>query len=62
MSRYVYFSELAIGETFGCNGNIWTKATSRTAAGIWPAILPRRAYFGQRELCTRNPEALKRAD
>lgn len=45
------FAELAIGDTFECNGNLWTKRTTRTAAGVWPACLPAWAYFGKRELC-----------
>jgi hypothetical protein len=44
------FSQAAIGETFWCNGNIWTKRTSRTATGIWPACLPSWSYFGQSEI------------
>ena len=44
------FASLAIGQTFECNGNIWTKKSTRTAAGIWPARLPAWAYFGQREI------------
>ena len=43
----VPFRNLAIGATFECNGNVWTKRSTRTAAGIWPAVLPRWAYFGQ---------------
>jgi len=45
------FSEIAIGETFANNGNLWTKRSSRTAAGIWPACLPAIGYFRNAEIC-----------
>ena len=43
------FSQLPIGACFESNGNIWTKRTTRTANGIWPAYLPKWAYFSQSE-------------
>lgn len=46
----VAFHALHIGATFECNGNLWTKKSNRTAVGIWPAILPRWAYFGKNEI------------
>ena len=46
----VAFKNCAIGVTFECNGNLWTKRTSKTATGIWPAILPVWAYFRQVEI------------
>lgn len=49
-SRPVTFKDCAIGATFECNGNLWTKRTSKTAVGVWPAILPAWAYFGQGEI------------
>lgn len=48
--RAKYFRELGAGKAFECNGNIWTKRSTRTAAGIWPACLPAWAYFGQNEV------------
>ena len=60
----VSFNAVQIGETFECNGNVWTKRSSRTAVGIWPAILPSYSYFRTGEVCevirhgeTRNPKA-----
>lgn len=43
------FDQVAIGETFSCNGNNWLKKSTRTAAGIWPACLPAWAYFRANE-------------
>ena len=48
--RHSSFKDLPVGTTFWSNGNVWTKRTTRTATGIWPAILPRTAYFGQGEM------------
>ena len=44
------FKDANIGDTFECNGNLWTKKSSRTASGIWPAYLPAWAYFGGYEV------------
>lgn len=49
------FNALPIGATFECNGNVWTKHTTRTAVGIWPACLPSWAYFGAVEIVHANP-------
>lgn len=49
-AKKVFFQQVKIGETFECNGNLWTKKSHRTAAGIWPAILPAWAYFKQGEV------------
>ena len=46
------FSEIALGETFANNGNLWTKRSNRTAAGIWPACLPAIMYFKNAEICS----------
>ena len=54
--RAVLFRNLAIGASFECNGNVWTKRSTRTAAGIWPAVLPRGAYFRQMETVYTNKE------
>ena len=43
--RVYFFHSLPIGVCFECNGNLWTKRTSRTAVGVWPAYLPEWAYF-----------------
>ena len=53
------FKQLPIAAYFECNGNIWIKKTSRTAIGVWPAILPRWAYFGQSEICDTSERALQ---
>ena len=45
-----YFKDAKIGDTFECNGNLWTKKSTRTASGIWPACLPAWAYFGGHEV------------
>ena len=45
-----YFKDAKIGDTFECNGNLWTKKSTRTASGIWPAYLPAWAYFGGHEV------------
>ena len=45
-----FFKDANIGDTFECNGNLWTKRSSRTASGIWPACLPAWAYFGGHEV------------
>lgn len=58
MHKKSYFCEVAIGETFGLNGNVWVKRSSRTAAGIWPACLPAWAYIGKREVIT-SPKAIE---
>ena len=47
----VPFKALPIGATFECNGNVWTKHGKQVATGIWPAILPRCAYFRNNETC-----------
>ena len=47
----VAFSDVAILAYFECNGNVWQKLTTRTAYGVWPAILPKWAYFRQTETC-----------
>jgi len=39
------FKQLAVGESFSCNGNNWVKRSTRTASGIWPACLPEWSYF-----------------
>ena len=44
------FKDAKIGDTFECNGHIWTKKSTRTASGVWPAYLPAWAYFGGREV------------
>lgn len=49
-AKPVSFKSLNIGETFECSGNLWTKRSTRTAAGIWPACLPKWAYFGGNEV------------
>lgn len=45
------FADVPLGVHFWNNGNVWRKKSSRTAAGVWPAILPETAYFGQKEKC-----------
>lgn len=47
----VNFKQVRIGETFECNGNVWTKRTTKTAVGVWPACLPSWAYFKVSEQC-----------
>lgn len=54
-SRAMPFKALPKGATFECNGNVWTKATTRTAVGIWPAYLPEWAYFRGAEIVHANP-------
>ena len=54
------FEKVAIGETFSCNGNNWTKRSKTTAVGIWPACLPEWAYFRRNEI-TAPPIELRRA-
>jgi len=44
------FATLAIGDTFEFNGNVWTKRSSRTAVGIWPASLPEWIYFSGKDV------------
>jgi hypothetical protein len=39
------FKDVIQGRTFECNGNLWTKVSSRTATGIWPSCLPNVQYF-----------------
>jgi len=43
------FKDIDNGTTFELNGNLWTKRTSRTATGVWPAILPKWSYIGNNE-------------
>lgn len=43
------FSNVDKGQTFELNGNLWIKRSSRTATGLWPAILPKWAYVGGNE-------------
>jgi len=45
--RLFLFSQLPVGACFECNGNIWTKRTTKTAVGVWPAYLPEWSYFPQ---------------
>ncbi|RMH22108.1 MAG: hypothetical protein D6698_01745 [Gammaproteobacteria bacterium] len=49
--RATTFAEVPINSCFENNGNLWIKKTTRTAVGLWPAILPRIAYFSQKEKC-----------
>jgi len=44
------FGEIGKGERFELNGNIWVKRSTRTAAGIWPAVLPEWSYIGKDEI------------
>lgn len=43
------FASLNIGDTFESGGNLWTKRSTRTATGIWPAYLPEWMYFSKAE-------------
>lgn len=45
------FASVPKGTSFECNGNVWTKRSSRTAVGIWPANLPAWACFKNHEIC-----------
>ena len=45
-----FFKDAKIGDTFECNGCLWTKKSTRTASGIWPGCLPAWAYFGGRKV------------
>lgn len=53
--RRIAFADIGLGQTFECNGNLWAKRSSRTAAGIWPAVLPSWAYFGKSVTCHLRP-------
>lgn len=52
-AKPVLFASLNIGDTFESNGNIWTKRSTLTAAGIWPACLPSSMYFSKSETVYR---------
>ena len=45
----VSFANLTVGDTFEFGGNVWTKRSSRTAVGIWPACLPEWMYFSGKD-------------
>lgn len=63
-SRPVAFKDCATGTVFECNGNLWTKRSTRTAVGVWPACLPAWSYFGQNEIvhAARKPHNVKGTD
>lgn len=52
-AKPIAFKDCPIGSTFECNGNLWAKRTTKTATGIWPAILPAWAYFQQGEIVNK---------
>lgn len=44
------FDDLPLGATFELNGCVWSKRSSRTGSGIWPACLPDFSYFKKNEI------------
>ena len=44
------FGDIPVGDVFALNGNVWSKRSSRTATGIWPACLPEWSYFKSSEI------------
>ena len=46
----VCFADLAIGEIFSCNGNVWRKRSSRTATSMG-VNMPPWAYFRANDMC-----------
>ena len=44
------FTDLPMGATFELNGCVWTKRSSRSSSGIWPACLPNWSYFKKDEI------------
>lgn len=53
--KHAYFRDVAIGESFHCNGNFWRKRSTKTAVMVRPvAYAGTWFYFRQNDVLERE--------